>query len=573
MPQIKFENGVVVNVEGNPTQADIDEIAQKVGVQNKNPERTQGVFDALKKGAQNIKEGIKESGQELTDTGALSSFGGEKKDVSPFVQAAKVATTGIKGVINPLAEAAIATPMRVGGELIENATGYDINEAAAQGTKKLVEKGLQTETAQKVMNGWKTLQEKDPESAMALSTLLDIGDIASNVVGLGAEKKAITATGEKALKTAIKAGETAEKVGQKATSFTERVANLGKKVTGEGEQATKRGVDELAGMFGKKSVTPDEAKNTFKKNLLEQIQGKKSSLQKLDKTQSDIIDTISSDTRYHPEIDVENKSFNTTKAVQNLTQDRQNYANQLSDLFTNVDEQVGGYDTQSIIDNVASQVLNERNTAKLAVLGGKDSAFVKDTRNLLKNLGETYGDKVPRNEIWKVRQSIDKGINAMSDNQLAKSLRQDVRRAFAKSLENSLPGDNKQIVKRTMEEMQKIIEAGDYMEKTLQGFKIQGGRLTDLIRNQTASQTGAIAGGFAGNILGGPAGALGGYVASKKIGEWLAKNTLLNASEKKAIQSLVKETPEVFDDMKKYIESLGKEKPKSLREGIERLGK
>lgn len=188
---------------------------------------TAGIWDAIKVGFKNIKSGIEESGKQLDET--LSS------NVNPFVKTAKTATTLIKGVVNPIAETAIATPLRVAGEVAQNVAGIDVNEATAQGVQKLIQKGMDTETAQKAMRGWAKLKETDPESAMALSTILDIGDIAANTIGLGAGKAGATAVkqgiestlkkgvglvGEQVGKVAPKVGELAGKTGEFATAQT-----------------------------------------------------------------------------------------------------------------------------------------------------------------------------------------------------------------------------------------------------------------------------------------------------------------------------------------------------------------
>lgn len=184
---------------------------------------TEGLWDAVKKGVSNIGQGIQESGKQLDET--LSS------NVATPVKLAKTATTLIKGVINPIAEAAIATPARMAGEAIQGATGYDINEAVSKGTQKLVQKGMETETAQKAMQGWAKLKETDPEAAMALSTVLDIGDIASNAIGLGAEKAGLQA-GKNAVKSGItKTGEAIYKAGEKGA---EGLSKVGEKISTSG---------------------------------------------------------------------------------------------------------------------------------------------------------------------------------------------------------------------------------------------------------------------------------------------------------------------------------------------------
>jgi hypothetical protein len=184
-------------------------------------ESTHGVWDSIKKGFSNARQDIAESGKELSsvmDTNA-----------NPFIKTTKAATTLIKAPIKIGSELAISTPLRAAGEVIQSATDYDINEATSQGIQKLVQKGMNTETAKKVMDSYAKLKETDPESAMALSALMDIGDIGANVIGLGASKAATTAAkqgvenvvkkgtqavGEQVAKVAPKIGNTAEKTGE-----------------------------------------------------------------------------------------------------------------------------------------------------------------------------------------------------------------------------------------------------------------------------------------------------------------------------------------------------------------------
>jgi hypothetical protein len=545
MAKIRFENGTVVNFEGVPTQKDIDEIASKVGAQQP-AETPGGVVGALKNGWQGLKESLN---KRVDNTGAAMNA-----NQSVASKALQVAGQGF-GTIGDVVGAGITT---AASAITPDSIEQPIKEGFTAGVKKI----MGTETAQSAMKTYDQFKKDHPELAGNLEAVANIADAALMATGVGEAEKGA----EQVVKQGIKTGaKVAAGAGEKIAGLTEKVADITKKV------GTK------AGEFtGSTEVDAEVAKKAFKENLLQQIEGKSSSIKKLDKTRSDVIDTIASDPRYHPTIDAENKTFNVSNASKNLAQDRQSYVDQLANLFGKVDEKFGGYDTNSIIQKVSENVLGKNNTAKLVAIGGKDSSFVKETQQLLGNIKKVYGEKVPRNEIWKLRQTIDKAINSMSDNQVAKSLRQDVRKAFAQSLETSLPGDTKDIVKRTMGEMQKVIEAENYTNDVLKGFKIQGGKMTDLIRNAVGAEVGKSVGvgTLGGGILGGVPGAAAGFVASKKIGEWLAKNTLLNASQKNAILKVVKETPEVFDDMKKYIDSLSKESgTKSLKEGILKLGK
>ena len=547
MPKIKFENGVVVNVEGNPTQADIEEIASQMGV--KKAETPGGVSGAFKRGWSGLKEDLNKRTEKAGEAMAAQQSGASK--------ALQVAGQGF-GTIGDVIGAGITT---TASALTPDEPEQAIKTKFTEGVKKIME----TQTVKGKMEKYSKFKEENPELAGNIEAVGNIADAFLNAVGVGASTKGAKQIGKATLKTGAKAIEDVAMAGEKVAK-SEAVTKA--------SDIFKQAVTKAGEFTGATEVGLEEAKKAFKENLLQQIEGKSSSLKKLDKTRSDVIDTIASNPKYHPEIDAENKTFNVASASRNMAQDRQSYVDQLADLFNKVDDKFGGYDTNAIIQKVSENVLGKNNTAKLVALGGKDSSFVKETQKLLSNISKVYGEKVPRSEIWKLRQTIDKAINSMSDNQVAKSLRQDVRKAFAQSLETSLPGDTKDIVKRTMGEMQKIIEAENYTNDVLKGFKIQGGKMTDLVRNAVSTEVGKAVGiGGGGALLGIPGAALG-FAASKKVGEWLAKNTLLNASQRNAILKVVKETPEVFDDMKAYLESLNKEGgTKSLKEGLKKLGK
>lgn len=548
MPKIKFSNGVTVNVEGNPTQADIDEIAAKIVGQN-NQGDPGGVTGAFKRGWQGLKEDIN---NRMNKTEEIM-----RRKQSPLSTKLQEAGQGFGFVGDVFG--------RGFGTALSAATPDIVEKPIKNAFTKGVEKIMKTKTAQDVIGGYQVVKKENPEAIGNIEAVINILDAFLNATMAGGAKN----QGQKLIKNTIKEGEnivksSSENIAKNITKVTE--SNLAQKIKGVGEKALE--------FAGKKDVSTESAINSFKANLLQQIEGKASSIKKLNQKISDVIDTIAKNPNYHPIIDAENKTFNVSDALRNMANDKNVFGEQLSNLFSKVDDSFGGFDTKKIIEKISEKVLSEKNNSKLLAIGGKDSSFIKNTRKLLSGMLELYGEKTPRNEIWKLRQTIDKAINSMSDNQVAKSLRQDVRKAFAESLETSIPNDQKQLVKRAMEELQKIIEAEDYTKNVLQGFKIQGGKMTDLIRNAVGTEIGKSVGIGGGAILGGIPGAAAGFVASKKLGEWLAKNTLLNASQRNAILKVVKETPEVFDDMKAYLESLNKEGgTKSLKEGLKKLGK
>jgi hypothetical protein len=146
-------------------------------------------------------------------------------------------------------------------------------------------------------------------------------------------------------------------------------------------------------------------------------------------------------------------------------------------------------------------------------------------------------------------------VNSISDTNVKKSIRQDVRTAFQETLEKSVPA-NQNLVRGAMTELQKLIEARNYSAEVLNGFKIRGGKLTDIVRNAVATNVGQIAGGGVGGAVGGIPGAAMGWVASEKIGNWLAKNTLSNAADRRALAKLKVEQPTIWKDIQKYIDEL-----------------
>jgi hypothetical protein len=318
-----------------------------------------------------------------------------------------------------------------------------------------------------------------------------------------------------------------------------------------------------------KTVTPEQAVTKVKENLLSQIEGKKSTLKGLDKAKSDILDTVSKDTRYHPEIDIENRTFNTTNAVAEMNKDISLYSEQLQSLFKKADETQGLVPLSSLEQNIASTLLNPKNKSTYVVAGKNVFA---DTGEMISRAKQVYGNEIPREEIWNIRKQIDQNIEKITDTDIKKNLRLDVRRAFADTLENSV-GDSSSLVKRGMEEISKIIEARDYSRDLLNGSKISGGKLTDIIRNATASSLGQSTGAVGGGLVGGIGGAVVGYTASRAIGNWLARNTLSTSAERKALQNLIKKEPSVFKEIEDYIQTLSGEEKASAVNNIKKLDK
>lgn len=423
-----------------------------------------------------------------------------------------------------------AKAVETGAGALNKATGGEL-EAGARAL-------LNTEVGQKAINAFKAGQDswneykrinpdtaKNVESAFNILNLTNISQIA-NLAGKGA----------------LKAGE----VGLKATDD----------LINAGEQAVKNVSSKIKPFKEFNNITPETAVSNVKENLLEQIYGKSSLIKTLDKASTDIIDNISKNPRYLPDIDVENKSFDVTEAVRNVTADKTSFSNKLKELFTTADNELGSLNTSDLIKSITDNVISGKNKSSL-VVGGANN--FKEISDMTKRLRQVYGDTISRVDIWDVRKKIDDSIEAISDTNLKKSLRSDVRKAFASSLENSL-GKDSTLVKRSMAELQKLIEVEDFLKGSLNGAKIQGGKLTDIIRNAVGSNLGQTVGAGVGGVLGSVPGAVVGYGVSKKIGDWLAKNTLTSAADRRALQLLKEQQPDIWKEVESYITNIKKSK-------------
>ncbi len=225
-----------------------------------------GIINAVKTGFSNIKKGIQDTGNEIADTGVFSGVTGYgPANVNPMVQTAKVATAGIKGIIKPITEVAVATPLRIAGGAVQDVTGINVNEATSQAIQKLVQKGVDTQTAQKAIQGYENLKQSDPEAAMALSAVLDIGDIAGNVVGLGAGTAAEKAIAKQVGNVTGKALETTGKIAGKTGELAGSISKTGASLSTGLEKSTIEQILKNPDVFTKKEMQKIDRESIFNK--------------------------------------------------------------------------------------------------------------------------------------------------------------------------------------------------------------------------------------------------------------------------------------------------------------------
>jgi hypothetical protein len=216
MPKIKFENGVTVNVEGNPTPQDIEEIASKVGV--KPAETPGGVVGALKSGWNGLKESLN---KRVDNTGVAMNA-----NQSVASKALQVAGQGF-GTIGDVVGAGVTT---AASALTPDSIEQPIKNTFTEGVKKI----MGTETAQNAVKKYDDFKKEHPELAGNLEAVANIADAALMATGAGEAGKGaeqvIKSGIKKSAEVAVGAG---EKVAEGAGKLAMGVGKIAEKATGK----------------------------------------------------------------------------------------------------------------------------------------------------------------------------------------------------------------------------------------------------------------------------------------------------------------------------------------------------
>ncbi|MDY0388773.1 MAG: hypothetical protein RBT65_16945 [Methanolobus sp.] len=218
MPKIKFENGVVVNVEGNPTQADIEEIASQMGI--KKAETPGGVSGAFKRGWSGLKEDLNKRTEKVGE-----AIGAQQSGASKALQ---VAGQGF-GTIGDVIGAGITT---AASALTPDEPEQAIKTKFTEGVKKIME----TQTAKGMMEKYYKFKEENPELAGNIEAVGNIADALLNATGVGAGVKGAEIAGKGAIRAGVKGVEELASAGSKATSFSKRVGEITSKVRAQAKE-------------------------------------------------------------------------------------------------------------------------------------------------------------------------------------------------------------------------------------------------------------------------------------------------------------------------------------------------
>lgn len=230
MPKIKFENGITVNVEGNPTQQDIEEIASQLGIQKS--ETPGGVSGAFKRGWQGLKEDLN---KRVDNTGKAvnTNQSGASKTLQVLGQGF--------GTIGDVIGAGVTT---AASAITPDEIEQPLKNKFTEGVKKIME----TQTAKSAMDKYGKFKEENPELAGNIEAVGNIADAFLNAVGVGAGAKGAKIAGKSALEAGEKAiKETGEAVAKTAGKVVEKTAQGATKLGG-GADIAKSGASWATGL-------------------------------------------------------------------------------------------------------------------------------------------------------------------------------------------------------------------------------------------------------------------------------------------------------------------------------------
>jgi len=220
MPKIKFENGVTVNVQGNPTQQDIEEIASQLGVSK--AETPGGVSGAFKRGWKGLKEDLN---KRVDNTG--KAVNADQSGASKVLQ---VAGQGF-GTIGDVIGAGVST---AASAITPDSIEQPIKNKFTEGVKKIME----TKTAKTAMDKYEQFKNENPELAGNIEAVANIADAFTNALAVGAGAKGVKVAG----KGAIRAGEAGKEAVEGVTKgAVDNVVKFGEKAT----QGAKKAIGEV----------------------------------------------------------------------------------------------------------------------------------------------------------------------------------------------------------------------------------------------------------------------------------------------------------------------------------------
>lgn len=194
MAKIRFENGVVVNFNGNPTPQDIEEVAQKLGISKKKSSFGQDIKESFKSRTDKLSEGYlrQQQGKQSVGESILQTVGQGAGLIGD------VAFSGVSRLASAITPDAIEKPVVEAG-------------------KKLITKAVSTPLVSGAVSKYQKFAEEQPRAA---SNIGAVGNIASMIPVGKAGSVAGKVVGKTALNTAKVVGKAGEQVATKGANLS-----------------------------------------------------------------------------------------------------------------------------------------------------------------------------------------------------------------------------------------------------------------------------------------------------------------------------------------------------------------
>lgn len=307
------------------------------------------------------------------------------------------------------------------------------------------------------------------------------------------------------------------------------------------------GVETAGKLLSKTNPTEAQAISNTYKGIMDLVENKKSLLNSFKKSEGsgkDPISLISENPDYMVKINPEAKTIDAADAITNMRRDIADFSTVRDSLLATADETLPAIPTNKIIKDA----LTKFSTKNYSTYLDEGEKAVKDIVTKLQTLKKYNPETVSRVELNNIRKALDETINSFTDTKLKDRMRADLRSVFKNNLEQSIPESG--LLADLNSKIGDLLDASNFLEKSLNGTKVKGGGLTDLAMKATGAAIGATG---LGGAVGGIPGAIGGYFLSDFLSKTLIKNAINNPFDRAILEKLKSVRPEVVKRAEDYI--------------------
>lgn len=460
MAKIRFENGVVVEFNGNPTAQDVEEVARKLGLSK---------ISAKKTFTQDVKNIIKTRADKLS-TGYQAQMAGKQTRGESVLQ-----------TLGQTAGAAGDILFSGASRALSGITPDFIEKPVVSGATKLLSKAVQTPLVSGAMSKYQQFSEENPRAAR------NIGAVANIATALPVGKA--TQVGTKL------AGKTALKTAKLTTKSVEKTAGAGTKLARFGvSQASGIGQDTIESIvkspqFFTKKAMDAITRESLGKQIKNQINSRLKDLSSIGKeyeTIRSLPNVVKVDKNIYK--NALSKFGLKTKAGQIIktAESRPFSSGELSKISDFI-EQYGGKELS------ANAILNAREAlSEMAKFGtDKTSSLIQFAKTLRKDLDNIAKESVPGLKDIDIKYSAEKSIlNEIKKDYFKRGTSEFKDNALSKIA--NLTKEGRQNVLERLKQIDPNIETKVNILRAVEDVKASGG-----LKVGTYSRAGLAVGGLA----------------------------------------------------------------------------